>query len=546
VIGPLKEAPLYRPPARRDKDHSPITNHQSRISAVASVILLFLSFLAAAHAAELRIGLSADVTTMDPHFVAAQPNLTAQQHVFDSLVRTDEQSRPVAGLATWRTLDPLTWEFTLRKGVKFHDGSELTTEDVVFSLERPLTIKGSPGGFQTYVRPIVAKQIVDRYTVRLKTAAPYGALLQDLAEVLIVSKKAATGAAGGDFDSGKAAVGTGPYKLVRFARGDRIELARHDDFWGGRLPWEKVTLMILPSDPVRTAGLLAGTLDAIEHVPTADIARLRKNSALRMEQKVSWRTILLHLDQSRDRPPGVLSKAGKPLEKNPLKDVRVRRALSKAINRPAIAERVMEGLALPAANVVSPSVFGHNASVKPDAYDPEGAKKLLAEAGYPDGFSVTISTPNNRYINDEQVAQTVAQMFTRVGVVTKVDAMPVSVYFGKARKKEFGVALLGWGSRAGDLSLRSLAATTNSDKGYGTWNWAGYSNPKLDELVARSLGTVDPAKREAVAREAAALAVSEMVIIPLHYQVVTWAMKNNLSYSARTDEFTFAHYFKSK
>jgi peptide/nickel transport system substrate-binding protein len=505
-----------------------------------------LSFLAAAHAAELRIGLSADVTTMDPHFVAAQPNLTAQQHVFDSLVRTDERSRPVPGLATWRTPDPLTWEFTLRKGVKFHDGTELTTEDVVFSLERPFSITGSPGGFQTYVRPIVAKQIVDRYTVRLKTAAPYGALLQDLAEVMIVSKKAATGATGEDFDKGKAAIGTGPYKLVRFARGDRLELARHDGYWGGRLPWDRVTLLILPADPVRTAALLSGQIDAIEHVPTADISRLRRNPALRIEQTVSWRTIFLHVDQARDRPPGVLSKAGKPLEKNPLKDVRVRRALSKSINRQAIAERVMEGLAMPAANVVSPSVFGHNPAVKPEPYDPEGAKKLLAEAGYPDGFSVTIATPNNRYINDEQVAQTVAQMFARAGVMTKVEAMPLSAYFGKARKKEFGVALLGWGSRAGDLALRSLAATADPDKGYGAWNWAGYSNPKLDQLVARSLGTVDAAKREAVAREAAALAASDVVFIPLHYQVVTWAMRSNLSYTARTDEFTFAHYFKPR
>ncbi|MGH8634119.1 MAG: ABC transporter substrate-binding protein, partial [Burkholderiales bacterium] len=177
-----------------------------RLAALALQLLL----AASATAAELRIGLSADVTTMDPHFVAAQPNLTAQLHVFDSLVRNDERSRPVPGIATWRTPDPLTWEFTLRKGVKFHDGAELTTEDVVFSLERPLTITGSPGGFQTYVRPIVAKEVVDRYTVRLKTAAPYGALLQDLAEVMIVSKRAATQATGEDFDRGKAAVGTGP------------------------------------------------------------------------------------------------------------------------------------------------------------------------------------------------------------------------------------------------------------------------------------------------------------------------------------------------
>lgn len=508
------------------------------------VLAVQLLLAAAAHAADLRIGLSADVTTMDPHFIAAQPNLTAQQHIFDSLVRTDEKSRPVPGIATWRTPDPLTWEFTLRKGVKFHDGSELTTEDVVFSLERPLAITGSPGGFQAYVRPIVAKEVVDRYTVRLKTAAPHGALLQDLADVLIVSKRAAAAATAEDFDRGKAAVGTGPYKLARFARGDRIEFTRHDDYWGGRLPWDRLTLLILPSDPVRTATLLSGQVDAIEHVPTADIARLRKNPAFRLAQAVSWRTIFLHLDQSRDRPPGVLSTSGQPLAKNPLQDIRVRRAMSKAINRQAIAERVMEGLAVPAANVLSPSVIGHDPSVKPEPYDPDGAKTLLAEAGYPDGFALTIATPNNRYINDEQVAQTVAQMLARIGIAARVEAMPLSVYFGKARNKEFGVALLGWGSRAADLALRSLAATPNPDKGYGTWNWGGYSNPKLDELVAQSLGTVDAAKREALARSASALAAREIAFIPLHYQVATWAMKRNITYTARTDEFTFAHHFR--
>jgi peptide/nickel transport system substrate-binding protein len=522
--------------------HSPFTIHHSRISAVASVFLLLC--LAAAQAAELRIGLSADVTTMDPHFIAAQPNLTAQHHVFDTLVRTDERSRPFPGIATWRTIGPVTWEFTLRQGVKFHDGSELTAEDVAYSLERPLKIKGSPGGFQTYVRPIVAREVVDRYMLRLRTAAPYGALLQDLAEVMIVSKQATAQATGEDFDRGKAAVGTGPYRLTRFARGDRIELVRHEEYWGGRLPWDKVTLLILPSDPVRTAALLSGQVDAVEHVPTADIARLRKTPALRLEQTVSWRTIFLHLDQQRDRPPGMLSKAGKPLEKNPFKDIRVRQAMSKAINRQAIAERVMEQLAIPAANVVSPSVFGHDPAVKPDAYDPGGAKKLLAEAGYPDGFTVTLGTPNNRYINDEQVAQTVAQMLARIGIVTRVEAMPLSVYFGKARNQEFGVSLLGWGSRAADLALRSLVATVNPDKGYGAWNWGGYSNPRLDELIAESLGTVDPAKREAIARSASALAAQEVALIPLHYQVVTWAMRRNLSYSARTDEFTFAHHFK--
>jgi peptide/nickel transport system substrate-binding protein len=483
---------------------------------------------------------------MDPHFVAAQPNLTVQMHIFDGLVRIDERGRVIPGLAaSWSTPDPLTWEIKLRPGVRFHDGAELTAEDVAYSLERPLTIKGSPGGYATYVKPIVAKQIVDRHTIRLKTAAPYGPLLQDLAHVLIVSKRAAANASGEDFDSGKAAVGTGPYKLVKFARGDRVQLARHDAYWAGRPEWDAVSLRILPSDPVRTAALLSGDLDAIENVPTADLPRLRKSAAHRLAQTVSWRTILLHLDQYRVPPPGVTDKGGKPLTTNPFKDARVRQALSKAINRQAIVERIMEGLALAAGNVVSPSVIGHDPSVKPETYDPEGAKKLLAEAGYPGGFTVTLSAPNNRYINDEQVAQAVAQMFSRIGITTRVEAMPLSVYLGKARNQEFGVALLGWGSLASDLALRSLAATPNPDKGYGTWNWAHYSNPALDKLIEQSLATVDPGRRETAARAASAFAAREVVFIPLHYQIVSWAMKRTLDYAARTDEFTFAHQFRT-
>jgi peptide/nickel transport system substrate-binding protein len=498
-----------------------------------------------AQAAELRIGLSADVTTLDPHFVAAQPNLTVGMHIFDGLVRIDERARVIPGIAqSWTTPDPLTWELKLRPGVKFHDGSELTAEDIVFSLERPLSIKGSPGGFAAYVRMITAKQIVDKHTLRLKTASPYGPLLEDLAHVLIVSKRAAQNASGEDFDSGKAVVGTGPFKLVKFARGDRLTLTRHDAYWGGAPPWDSVTLRIVPNDPTRTAALLSGELDAIENVPSADLARLRKSTAHRLAQTTSWRTILLHLDQHRSPPPGVTDKAGKPLAENPFKDVRVRQALSKAVNRQAIADRVMEGLALPASNVVSPSVLGHDPAVKPEPYDPEGAKKLLAEAGYPNGFTITLATPNNRYINDEQVAQAAAQMFSRIGVTTKVDAMPLAAYLGKARGQEFGVALLGWGSLASDLALRSLAATHNPEKGWGAWNWARYSNPTLDKLLERSLGTVDVKKRESIARELSAYAAREVVFIPLHYQVVTWAMKRSLDYTPRTDEFTFAHYFR--
>jgi peptide/nickel transport system substrate-binding protein len=503
------------------------------------------AFAITVHAAELRIGLGADVTSLDPHFLNVAPNNSAAWHVFDALVHVDANARLVPGLAlTWRAIDPTTWEFKLRKGVKFHDGSDFSAEDVVFSLERPATLAASPGPFTGFVKPIVAKKIVDPWTLQLKTAAPYAMLLYDLNSIFIVSKKAASGASSEDFNSGKAAVGTGPFKLVRFARGDRIELSRNDAYWGAKPSWDKVTLRILPADTARIAALLAGDLDAIENIPTADLTRLKANANLRLEQKVSWRTMLLHMDQYRDHPPHVSDKSGKPLAKNPFKDARVRLAVSKAINRRAIVERVMEGYAIPAGNLVSPPVFGHVDALKAETYDPESAKKLLAEAGYPDGFALTLHAPNDRYVNDEQLAQAVAQMLARVGIQTRVETMPASVYFAKARAGEFAFALLGWGSFSGDLALRALLATPNADKGYGAWNWGRYSNPKVDALLEQGFGTLDERKREALAREAATLALKDVPVILLHHQLASWAMKKGIAYSPRTDEYTFAHQFR--
>jgi peptide/nickel transport system substrate-binding protein len=375
-------------------------------------------------------------------------------------------------------------------------------------------------------------------------------LLSDLNSIFIVSKKAATGAGTEDFNSGKATVGTGPFKFARFVRGERIELVRNDTYWGAQngkpAAWDKVTLRILPADTARITALLAGDLDAIENIPTADLTRLKSNPKFRLEQKVSWRTILLHMDQYRDRPPYLTDKAGKLLAKNPFRDARVRLALSKAINRTAIVERVMEGFAIAAGNVVSPPVFGHVAALKAEGYDPEGAKKLLAEAGYPDGFALTLHAPNNRYVNDEQLAQAVAQMLARLGIQTKVETMPASVYFAKARAGEFALALLGWGSFSGDLALRALLATPNTDKGYGAWNWGRYTNPKVDALLEQGFATLDEAKREALAREAATLALKDVPVLLLHHQLATWAMKKDLAYNPRTDEYTFAHEFRPK
>ena len=234
-----------------------------------------------ASAAELRIGLSGEVTSLDPQYLAAQPNLTVARHVFESLTDVDPQTRLIPGLAErWRAIDATTWEFNLRRGVKFHDGSPLTADDVAFSLARPLSIKGSPGGFAAYVRAVVSKEIVDKHTLRLKTATPYGALPEDLNSILIVSKKHAQNAGPEDFDSGRALIGTGPYKYLRYQRGDRLELTRNEHWWGKAPAWDKVTLRIVPADPSRTAALLSGELDVIEHVPSADIKNINTNNKL--------------------------------------------------------------------------------------------------------------------------------------------------------------------------------------------------------------------------------------------------------------------------
>ncbi len=506
--------------------------------------LLAAVLCAQAAASGLRIGLSGEVTSLDPHLLAAQPNLTVGRHVFESLTDVDPQTRLIPGLATgWRAIDATTWEFNLRRGVKFHDGSDFTAEDAAFSLQRPLSIKGSPGGFASYVRAIASTTVVDAHTLRIKTRYPYGALPEDINSILIVSKKHALHAGPEDFDSGRAMIGTGPYKFVKYQRGDRLELARNAAWWGKAAPWDSVTLRVIPADPSRTAALLSGELDVIEHVPSADIKNINKNSSLRVMQATSWRTILLHLDQYRAQPPGVTDNSGKPLAKNPFMDLRVRQAMSKAINRSAIAERVMEGLAVPAANIVSPGVFGHNPALKAEAYDPQGAKRLLAEAGYPDGFRVTLAGPNNRYINDEQVLQAVAQLLTRVGIQTRVEAAPMSTYLGRVRKEETSFALLGWGSFAADLALRSLVATPSPDKGWGAWNWGRYSNSGTDALMEQALASVDRDRREALARQANTLAMNDLAFIPLHHQVVSWAMRSGLNYAPRTDEFTFAHQF---
>ena len=315
---------------------------------------------------------------------------------------------------------------------------------------------------------------------------------------------------------------------------------------GTKPAWEKVTFRIITGDPTRVAALLSGDVRAIENVPTADIARIAKSGDLTLYRTVSHRLMYLHLDSNRDRSPFVTDKAGKPLEKNPLKDVRVRRAISKAINRQALVERVMEGAAVTTGQLMPEGMFGHTSALKPEAYDVEGAKKLLAEAGYPDGFSITLHAPNDRYVNDEQIAQAIAQLLTRAGINTRIEAMPSSVYFTRASKLEFSFMLVGWAADTAEASspLKALLATFSKEKGMGTANRGRYSNPKMDDTLTQALAIVDDAKRERVLQQATEIAINDLGIIPLYHQHNLWATRKGVSYAPRTDERTLAHEFR--
>lgn len=494
---------------------------------------------------ELRIGLSADVTSMDPHWNNSGPNNAIALHVFESLVFMDRNARYIPGLAlSWKPVNPTTWEVKLRPNVKWHDGTPFTSADVKASLERPEKLTNSPGSFTSYTKPIARIDTPDALTVRLTMDVPnYANLANDLNSVPIMPKRIAATLSQTEFDSGKAMVGTGPFRFVRFARGHEIVMERNPDYWGPKPVWDRAIFRIVTDSGARTAALLSGDLDVIESVPSADLQRLKKDARFRIEQQVSWRTIFWQMDQWRDDPPFVTDRNGKPLGKNPFKDARVRAAISHALNRDAIVSRIMEGLAVPASSIVSPQIFGHPGT-KPDAYDPKRAKELLAQAGFAEGFGLTLHATNNRYLNDAAVAQATASMLTRIGIQTKVETMPVAAYFTRARQGEFAFQMLGWGSAAADVALRSITGTPNPERGFGTWNWGRYSNPQLDKMIETALTTVSSVQaREDNAKAAARFALENHAIVPSHSQLAMWAMRKDIRYEARTDEWSLAQFF---
>ena len=492
-------------------------------------------------AQEISVGLGTAVTSIDPHFHNLASNIKISIHVFDRLVDQDERQRAIPGLASsWKAIDDTTWEFTLRPGVRFHDGQDFTGEDVAATLRRVAWVPNSPNSFITYTRAITETVLVGPHTVRFRTATPYPLLPVDLSSVNITSRKHER-APTAEFNNGTATIGTGPFRFVEYLPGDRINLVRNDEYWGPKPHWAKASLRILTAHPSRVAALLAGDVQAIDDVPPGDSARLGADRNVTLLRGRSNSVLFLHMDQFRDQAPFVTDKAGAPLAANPFKDQRVRLAVSKAINRAALAERVMEGAATPAASLLAEGFFGSSPKLKPEPYDPEGARKLLADAGYPNGFTVTLHGPVGRYVNDSLVAQAIAPMLVRAGIETKVVVQPWAPFIAAASAPGYAYSfiLIGNSATTGEASfgLRVQFASVDAAKGMGGSNRARYSNPVIDRMIDQAMATIDDRRREGLLQEIAEVAMADQAVVPLFHADHLFAVRRGLAYTPRAEGY---------
>lgn len=510
--------------------------------------VLGLERAAAAGPSELRIGLASKPSSLDPHFAALSPNIAVASHMFETLVGVDESGRLIPALArAWIQLDATTFEFEIRRDVKFHDGSPLRISDIVYSLQRPAAIKNSPGPYTAFTRTIKTFEAVSEYILRIKTTIPYLPLPIDLSQLFIVSKKALIGAGSDDFDSGKFCIGTGPYKFHSYDSSSQISLLANPEYWGQKPNFSQVTIRFLPSAAARLSALTRSDVDMIEVVPPSEIQKLKQEGVFEVRQKPVWRAFLLHLNHSASMNSGLfLDATGLPLSKNPLKDIRVREALSISINRKDIVNRILNGSAYPSSQLISFGLLGHDYEMNADPYDPERALKLLAEAGYPHGFSMVLGAPNDRYFKDAEIATSIASMWAEIKIKPRLKLMPMAEYLPDMKKGNFGAAFLGWGALSGDLALRALLGSVDPDKGWGAWNWGKYSNEKVDKKIMAAFSSNNTSTRHTHSKEAMQLAVQDYASLPLYYQVSNWAFKRNLAYRGRIDEFTLAQEVSEK
>ena len=486
-----------------------------------------------------------DMQTTDPH--SQNENLTnnINAFVYEALVGRDRKLALVPALATsWEQVNPTTWRFRLRPGVKWSDGSAFTADDVVFSFERA---RADTSQLRTYANAAGTVRRVDDHTVEFTTPGPNPIELEHVATVNIMSRawcernratKPQNFAAKEDMITARQAMGTGPYLLKSREPDVKTVLVKNPNWWGVRERLfegnvDELVYTPIGSDATRVAALISGEVDLVNDPPPQDVPRLSRTPGIKVLEGTENRVVFLGMDQGRDE---LLYSSVRG--RNPLKDRRVREALYRAIDVDAIGRTTMRGLSQPT-GMVLPSPAQSTPELERRApFDRDAARTLLAEAGYPGGFEITLDCPNNRYVNDEKICQAIAAMWSQVGVNTRVNTMPRATYFPKLEKLETSVYMLGWGGASTDaiFTLQPVMSTWNG-KGDGDYNYGRFSNPKLDALTARIKVEMDREARLALIREALAAQKAEFNHIPLHRQVIPWAARTGVTVPHRADNW---------
>lgn len=494
---------------------------------------LFAAAILAAHIAAapavaqnlLTIGAQTPPSALDPHYHNTQNNNQIARMVFEPLFDLDTKARFQPRLArSMRMLDDLTWEVKLNTAARFHDGTPFEAEDVAFTFARVPTVPNSPALFTSAVRSIAAVEVVDPETILLRTREPNPLMHFDMASPVILSRRIhGPSPQTADFNSGKLMVGTGPYRFVAWRQGERLELSRNDTWYGPPEPWDRVTYRYIPQGGSRMAALLSGEVDLIDYVPLQDVPRLEQDPRFSLFQVDSITFVYLAPDSMRETSPFVTDRQGKPLPANPLADRRVREALSLAIPRQQIADRLYSGMASPADQFAAPIAEHRLEGLGPLPFDQARARALLAEAGFGQGFRMTIHGPNGFFPSDDNLLQAIAQGFTRIGIETQVQTLPPATLFTKATNRDFSMFMTYYSSYTSLIPLRNVVMTRNAELGHGAFNRQRYSNPAMDVPLAAALTTMDEEKRKALTQEAARILLDDKGVIPVINLRNVWA-----------------------
>jgi peptide/nickel transport system substrate-binding protein len=505
-----------------------------------AVLLLLASLALPADARTLRWSSQGDPGTLDPHAMNEELTMTMLSQIYEPLVTRDQRMELRPHLATsWEAASPTLWRFQIREGVRFHDGNLLTAEDVAYSINRA---RHPISPFRIFVGLIKEARAIGPLTVEIETTAPDPILVPKLTSILIMSRAwseqhgVRTPQDMSTRTSNYATLntnGTGPYRLRVREPDVRTVLDAHTAWWGQREGnVTEVTYRPIANDATRISALLSGELDLVIDPPLQDVERLRRTPNMSLMQTNEFRTVFFAADVFRDE---LLYSDVRGA--NPFKDRRVRQAMYQAIDAEAIRSRVMRGFAVLTGTSVAPG----NTGWRPDLdvrrpFDADAARRLLAEAGYPNGFGFTMDCPNNRYINDEQICNAVAAMWARIGLRARVNAIPRQIYFPKTYNLDVSVYLIGINSPFLDsIYGASGVLETRTDGGSGTSNYGRYSNPEVDRLIAAARTEMDPRRREEMLHRIFEIEREDVAIIPLHHQVIVYAMRNNISMTQRSD-----------